>query len=392
MTDKGKPHNTVENLQYLLDQYGIECRYNVIAKDIEITIPGTSFSQDNNASNCLALIGSLCSRNGMPKADLSDYLTLIADANPYNPAAEWIDSKPWDGRDRLSELVQTLDPVEPDLALVLLRRWMVGAAAAVYSNAGVSLQGVLVLQGAQGTGKTSWFWSLVNGNRRLGKEGAMLNPSDRDSVKTCISYWLVELGELDATFRKADIAALKAFITRDQDELFLRYSRAASTYPRRTAFMATVNEQAYLKDETGNRRYWTIQCGPMLNPHHNVDMQQVWAQVKTLLDQGERYTLTREESEQLNTSNEAHTEVSPVEELLRSRFDWSRPGAGEAMSATEALIAVGYDRPNRQQTREAGHVLRKLTGGEPRKSHGRQVFDMPPRLGSYHHDDESMPY
>ena len=143
--------------------------------------------------------------------------------------------------------------------------------------------------------------------------------------------------------------------------------------------MATVNEQAYLKDETGNRRYWTIQCGNNLQPHHSVDMQQVWAQVKTLYDAGEPFVLTREESARLNDSNEAHTEVSPIEELFRSRFDWDDTLLGEPMSATDALIAVGYDRPTRQQTREAGQVLRKLTGGEPRKSNGRHVFDMPPK-------------
>lgn len=392
LTDKGQPMNTAENLAYLLGQYGIRCRYNVINKDVEITIPGTAFSQDNMAANCLAQISSLCARNRMPKGDLSDYITLIADSNPYNPAAEWIDSQPWDGQDRIRQLAETLDPVNLPLAETLLRRWMLGAVAAAFQDSGVSLQGVLVLQGVQGTGKTSWFWSLVDDDRKLGKEGAMLNPADRDSVKQCISYWLVELGELDATFRKADIAALKAFITRDRDELFLRYSRAVSTYPRRTAFMATVNERAYLKDETGNRRYWTIECGAGLNSHHQVNVQQVWAQVKHLWASGERYNLTPEESAMLNQSNEAHTEVSPIEELFLSRFDWEDVTRPEQMSATDALLAVGYDRPNRQQTREAGQILRKLTGGEPRKSNGRQVFDLPQKVGAGYYASGSDPF
>ena len=380
MTDKGAPQNTVENVAHLLREYGIGCRYNVISKEVEIDIPGRSFTQDNRAANALATIGSLCSRNRVPKSDLTEYLTLIADANLRNPAAEWICSRPWDGRDRFAELARTLDPVDLELTALLLRRWMIGAIGCAMSEGGQSMQGVLVLQGQQGSGKTTWLWTLAGGKANgLMKEGAQLNPADRDSVKQAISHWLVELGELDATFRKADIAALKAFVTRDRDELFLRYSRASSTFPRRTAFAATVNEKAYLRDETGNRRYWTVESGPGLQAMHDVDVQQVWAQAAAAWRAGERHALSREEMELLNAANEGHTEISPVEELLRAKFEWERTYRGNPMTATEALIAVGYDRPNRAQTRECGLILRKLTLGEPRKTNGREVYDMPPK-------------
>lgn len=395
LSDKGQPLNTPENLAYLLGEYGITCRYNVISKDAEIQIPGREFSRDNRAAASLATITGLCARARMPRENMADYLQLIADANPHNPAAQWIESKPWDGTDRIHALAQTLDPSDLPLATMLLRRWLIGAAAAVYEPDGVSLQGVLVLQGAQNAGKTSWFWSLTNRNKALGLEGAQLNPSDRDSVKSVISYWLVELGELDATFRKADIAALKAFITRSQDELFLRYSRAMSSFPRRTAFFASVNEKSYLRDETGNRRYWTISCGAGLNAFHDVDMQQVWAQAAELYRQGEQWRLSNDEMNELNELNEDHREVSPVEELVRSRFDWSGDMITTPMTATDVLIAIGYDRPNTKQKQEAGVVLRKVTGRDPRKSNGRQVFDMPPLIGpggAPVFDDEDRPF
>lgn len=380
MSSKGQPQSTVENVAHLLAEYGITAAYNVISKEVEITIPGRYFSQDNRAGNAIATITSLCSRNRLPKSDLVEYITLIADSNRRNPAAEFIQARPWDGRDRFAELVATLDPANAELAEILLRRWMIGAVGAAMNDRGQAMQGVLVLQGPQGTGKTSWFWTLAGNDRDLAKEGAQLNPADRDSVKSAISYWLVELGELDATFRKADIAALKSFITKDRDDLFLRYSRASSSFPRRTAFLATVNEKAYLRDETGNRRYWSIQCGQNMVAHHDVDVQQVWAQAFDLWRAGEQHPLTRYEMDLLNGANDAHTEISPVEELFLARFEWGTSMRSHAMTATEALIAVGYDRPNRQQTREAGMILRKLTGGEPRKSNGNQVFDLPPKV------------
>jgi hypothetical protein len=382
LTEKGQPQNTIENTAHLLREYGIAVAYNQIGKEVEIGIPGRSFSIDNRAGNCMAVIGSLCARNRLPKTDLGDHLAVIADTNPRNPAAEWILSVPWDGRDRLGELVRTLDPVDYDLALILLRRWMIGAVACALNADGMSMQGALVLTGAQGVGKTTWFATLAGGDKELFKEGAQLNPDDKDSVKGALSHWIVELGELDATFRKADIAALKAFITKDRDEIRLPYARASSRFPRRTALCATVNEKKYLRDDTGNRRYWSIDCGPGLIGMHDVDVAQVWAQIVADYRRGEQHRLTPEEMARLNDANESFAEVNPIEEMLRSKFDWSEWIRPIRMTATEALIAIGYDKPNRQQTRDAGVILRKLTGGEPRKSNGREVYELPRRVSA----------
>lgn len=403
MGEKGQPLNTVENLAYMLGEYGIRCRYNLISKETEISIPGMAFSQDNRAAASLATIGSLCARNRMPKSDLGEYITLISDANPYNPAADWIDSKPWDGQDRITALAATLDPEDAELATALLRRWMIGAVGCVYEPAGQSMQGMLVLQGPQNSGKTTWFWSLTARNKNLAAEGVTLNPSDRDSVKMAISKWLVELGELDATFRKSDIAQMKSFLTKDSDELFLRYSRASSQFPRRTAFVGTVNHKHYLHDETGNRRYWTVRHGPGLKGVHDVDMQQAWAQAKTLWAAGEQHRLTMDELNRLNVVNEEHREPNSIEELILARFAWNHPREQHTslMSATEVLVAVGFDKPSNKQAKDCGEVLRKLTGAEPTKSNGRMVFRLPLLLSktvtqttqrNFEHNDEDRPF
>lgn len=383
-TEKGAPQNTVENVAHMLREYGITVSYNVIAKDIEIDIPGRKFGQDNRANNALATITSLCARNRVPKSDLEAYIGLIADSNHRNPAADWINSAPWDGVDRIPALVATLDPADPRLAAVLLRRWMIGAAACALSDEGFAMQGVLVLQGAQNAGKTTWLWTLAGGRRAgLMMEGAQLNPADKDSVKEAISRWLVELGELDATFRKADIAALKAFVTRDRDAIRLPYARASSEFARRTAFAATVNEKAYLRDDTGNRRFWSVEVRAGLRGIHDVDVQQCWAQVAAEWRAGEPHRLSRDELAMLEHKNEDFAEVSPIEEQMRSKFDWAELWRPTPMTATQALLAIGYDRPDKRLAREAGVILRKLTGGEPRKLNGNAVFDMPPRTGEF---------
>lgn len=375
-TDNGKPLATIENLEVLCNTYGIKARYNAIFKEVEISIPDSEYTTDNQRACSISEVISLASRHRMPVGTIPEYLLALADRNRYNPVANWIDSREWDGTDRLEALRDSLDPRNPALALILLKRWLISAVAAAFEPEGVAAHGVLVLQGAQNLGKTSWFWSLLGDHREWGKEGAILNPSDRDSVKMCISHWLVELGELDATFRKSDIAALKSFITTQCDELFLRYSRSASKFPRRTVFFASVNPKQYLHDETGNRRYWTIEAGDGLNAKHNLDVQQIWAQAKHLYETDGIWWLTKDEVSLLNEHNEAFETADPIEELIHKHFDMSVL-IREPFTATEVLNIIGYDKPNNGQARKCGAILRDKFGVNPIKKNGKLIFELP---------------
>src|SRR5690606_9294822 len=128
---------------------------------------------------------------------------------------EWVQSKPWDGVSRVQDLYDTVQAkdewVEPDtkqLKETLIKRWMISAIAAAFSPNGVSAEGMLVFQGSQSLGKTSWLKSLTPPGLELTKDGMLLRPDDKDSVKQVNSFWIVELGELDSTFRRSDLAQL----------------------------------------------------------------------------------------------------------------------------------------------------------------------------------------
>lgn len=377
-TDKGRALSTIRNVQKLLEIYGVTARYNVVKKDIEINIPGSVYTLDNASSCAMAELRSMAATHKLPTADIPEFVSYLADQNAYNPVAAWIDSKPWDGKNRFPDLVASLDPDDTKAASMLLWRWLLAAVAAVMNPDGVAAGGVLVLQGEQYIGKTSWFWSLTNKNRELAREGAILNPADKDSVMQCLSYWLVELGELDATFRRADIAALKAFITRDYDQLRRPYARGDSRYPRRTVFAASVNTREYLHDETGNRRYWTIGCGPGMNSNHGVDMQQLWAQVANEWRKGARHLLTKEEVSLLNQRNEDYSSADPIEDIIRGHYDWSDMMGLEPKTATEILLEIGYEKPTKLHKNAAAAALKKLTGSESvRSTGGRRVYMVP---------------
>jgi hypothetical protein len=378
-TDKGKPLKHIDNLAELCRRLQVTIRYNVISKEEEILIPNQSFSIDNQANASMAWLSSECSRFDFPTDKLGEFITYIADQNLFNPVARWIESTAWDGVDRLTELLDTVTVKDnQELKNTLIKRWMIAAVAAVYLPDGISAPGVLVFQGDQYLGKTQWFKKLVPPELSLLKDGMLLRPDDKDSVKSVCSFWLVELGELDSTFRKSDVAQLKSFITSNKDVIRRPYARRESHYPRRTMFFGSVNPKEFLADATGNRRYWVCEA-TKINHSHSIDMQQCWAQVREVWLGGEGYYLNTDEMGELNHSNEEFSAIDPTEERIQTRFDW---GASELewrwMTATDALLAAGVDRPTRGDANAAASVIRKMNGGQGRRSNGKTVLLVPP--------------
>lgn len=380
LSTKDNPLNVPENIECILNHYQIKVRFNLVSKRIEITVPNKKYSKTNESEVKLSDIASLCVKNGVPKVDLERWMLLIADKNRYSPAVEWINSKPWDEISRIDDFINTVVADNPELAKILIYRWMLGAVAAAFSEDGVSLPGVLVFQGVQGVGKTAWFKLLVpTTHHSLIVDGVTLDPRNKDSVIGCTSHWLVELGELDGTFNKSDLAALKAFITKSTDYYRVPYARTESTASRNTAFFGSVNNTQYLVDETGNRRWWSISVKE-INYNHNMDMQQVWAEFKYLLDQGKSYYLNAEESKLLTAENELFETIDPMEEKILNRFRWDEQERNQRLTACEVLELIVFDltkNDRKKLGKECGAILTKLTNNKAKKSNGKMVFNLP---------------
>ena len=262
LSERMKPLNTIPNLRFLLDSYGFTVRYDVIRKDMLVTHPGQRGIRDNMRSKVIDTVISLCALNGLAKTDAPSFMMSIADDNPCNPAMDFITVKPWDGISRLADLLATVETkpgFDRELFALLMRRWLISAVAAAAKPDGFWSKGVLVFQGDQSLGKTAWFRSLLPQEMRdLVKVDAHIDPANKDTIISAVSHWLVELGELDGTLRKADIARLKGFISQDMDQFRRPYGRAEEKFQRRTVFFASVNPEHFLADDTGNVRWWTV--------------------------------------------------------------------------------------------------------------------------------------
>jgi len=376
-----KPKCTIPNVEHLLRGYHITARYNVISKEFEILIPGQSSVTENIANVAIENINSLAAINDMPIGQVPKYVGVIASQDPINPVANWITSKPWDGRDRLPDICNTLTIQEgypAEFKVTLMTNWLISAVAAATLPSGFHNRGVLTLQGPQGIGKTSWVRSLIPDSilrDNVILTGHHLDPSNRDSVTTAIKHWIVEIGELDSSFKK-DIARLKGFVTQGTDKMRRPYDRTDSEYQRRTIFCATVNEVNFLIDKTGNTRFWVIPV-VSIDYSHGIDMQQVFAQLKHELEAGASWWLTPEEDVQLEALNRSHRAVSVLEEKMLDAFDFDLPlDRWSNLSATEVLEYLGYQKPLNTLCRDCGGILRDHIG-LPKTSHGIAKWKVP---------------
>lgn len=375
---------TIPNLNYLLNEYGVVVRYNVIKKKTEIRLPEFISTSDNGDNVALTHIISLASMNLMSTGLVPSYVQALADLSPYNPVAEWIKSKPWDGKNRLTKIVSTITAREgfpSQLKHALIYRWLLSCVAAAFKDRGFKARGVLTLQGPQGCGKTSWVMSLVSDpllREMLIKVDHHLDGNNKDSILTAICHWIVEIGELDSSFKK-DVARLKGFLTSDQDKLRRPYAHGDSEYARRTVFSATVNESNFLVDMTGNSRWWTIPVQE-INFKHGIDMQQLFAELVVDFEKGTQWWLTSDEEAMLEVQNQNHRSLSVIRERLLELVDLERVGNSDnpAMTSIEVLRELKFEQPTNPQCKECAAILRELFG-EPKKINGNMKWRIPLR-------------
>ncbi len=336
---------TIEVLQQFLNDKNIIIRENAITHEIEPNNLPKEYDFDGSAAHLGTILFS-----ELKKADLSaaqsvieNYLMVISKQHAYNPVAEILKGKAWDGKDRLKELFEIMHITNP-FQKKLIGKWLMQALTIALYNSEkepVSAEGVLVLVGEQAIGKTSLVRKLGIDNR-LCKTGLSLDCKNKDSVITAVSCFIGELGELESTF-KSDIQALKAFFTQEFDTLRKPYGHAYEKVIRRSVYIATCNSKEFLLDETGNRRYWTIDCEQRfdLDKLQDFDVVQMWLQVYDLIQaKGKQaFRLSPDELKELNAHNETHEKKlkaqQEIEDILSKESDDNYKIVYELMTATE---------------------------------------------------------
>ena len=330
--------NTIPNVQAVLDAMGVSLRLNEMTFNIEFS---GSNVQDADFDIAIARIRSAAEATKFSKPALQDYIPAIADSNQYHPVRDLLTSLQWDGKDHLGFVSDSLESdMDATMKRTLIMRWAVGAVQSVLRAVPEAQQGMLVLQGAQQAGKTTFFSELFS----VGIPGAFqtsvkIDPTNKDSLLQIMRHWCIEEGELDATTSKRETGDLKSFITNAVDELRRPYMRAIEQFPRRTCICATVNPTEFLVDQTGNRRFWTIPVTGIRRLSANgFDPLQFWAQIVVLFQAGESHSLTAIELNHLSGINSSHERTTTADDAVLSTYGLPAP-AWDTMSTIELTNA-----------------------------------------------------
>jgi predicted P-loop ATPase len=199
-----------------------------------------------------------------------------------HPVREYLAGLHWDGVPRLEQwVIAYLGAEDTALTRAFGSLWMISAVARIM-RPGVKVDHMLILEGPQGA-KKSTALKVLAGEDWFTDELAEIG--SKDAAQQMRGIWIIEIAELDAIGR-AEVSRIKAFLTRTTDRYRPPYARYVITVPRQCVFAGSVNPDTYLRDETGNRRFWPVRCGRIdLDALHR-DRDQLWAEAAARYREG----------------------------------------------------------------------------------------------------------
>jgi len=384
LSNEGRPLSTDKNLEELLKKYSFEFFYDEISKELKIIHPEISADTDNDIGIAFSIIQSYSERDGFKK-DILDHLNpLLMNKFAINPLKDMVEDAitQYDGEDHIKKLVDCLHSkcsyhYKNTIVMLFLIQcvagWFHDDKECPVKNAYMKFEQVFLIQGVQGLSKTKLFSKLLDfkGYNKYFKAGSKLNPSDKDTIIQSIGYGIVELGEIDATFRKSDIAELKAFLSNTFDQVRQPYDRTASKYKRRTSFCASVNETSFLVDRTGNRRFFIlILLFINFAEIEKIDFFQLWGQIGTLYKNGTKWWLDRDNPndkiilDELSQLHSMHIKTTMIDDIvnelvikiesIHSQSQTLAVGniSQVTVSPTKILQYFGIQKPNRSEIAE----------------------------------------
>lgn len=267
-----------------------------------------------------------------------------------------------------------LPGADPMYLAAVGQKFMISAVARAL-RPGCKVDTMLVLEGGQGAGKSSAARILAGVEYFSDNLPAMGTKDASDHVR---GKWIIEVGELSA-MQKSEIEVTKAFISRQEEKFRPAYNRKEITYKRRCVFIGTTNQDAYLRDETGNRRFWPVPVKKIDLVALRRDRDLLWAEALYHYNNGEKWYLTEDEGkladvvqqdrvsediwqEQLSIKLEDFTEISIIEAAEKLHLDINKFGRAEQNRIRASLIGLGFARNGKFTTepyRNSARYLRK---------------------------------
>ncbi len=244
---------------------------------------------------------------------------------------------PWDGKTRVDRLLIDYFGAEDSIySRDVIRKTLVAAVARIYEP-GIKFDYVLILNGEQGIGKSSFFEKLAG--KWFSDSLTVSDMRDKAGAEKLQGYWILELGEL-AGLRKMDVETVKSFITRRDDKFRQSYGVHVENHPRQCIVVGTTNaEKGFLRDITGNRRFWPVQVSmgkkSIWEDMNQEVIDQIWAEAIHIYKVGEPLMLKGESAVMAYQRQQEAMEEDDREGLVREYLDTLLPQQWDDMDIFE---------------------------------------------------------
>lgn len=393
-TNDGRVANTFANVTTILrfdPAFYRKLRWNEISKRVTVTSGPFQRAASINAESLTVAVQDLFSvKYGLALGyqDLGRRIISVARENPCDPLKEYLTGLVWDGQERITNwLIDYCGAIVDDENLEFVqkvgRRWLISLVARGLTP-GCKVDNVLILEGKGGIGKSTIF-EVLGGDWYC---DTTITLGDKDSKMLASYYWICELGEI-ASFKKSGHDVLKGFFSTRVDKMRVPYGASVEEFPRRCVFVGTTNDDQYLGDDTGNRKYWTVACTyeSQSTPRLRADRDQLLAEAVAAFRAGERWHFSYEEIHV--TEREAEKRMIDVPVAIKVKEWWykqapvERPRSITTMNAYEGALDAAPHTAKMGDLRAIGHALKKMGFRRVREGSGAREW-------RYHATDELL--
>ena len=283
-------------------------------------------------------------------------VSVVAHDHAFHPVRNYLHGLEWDRVPRLATWLTDIMGVEAtDYSSKVGKRWMVSAVGRVMQP-GCKADSVMILEGAQGAGKSTAM-SVLGGAWFMDTPFAL---GDKDGFQAIRGKWIIELGELDS-FNKAESTKAKQFFSASTDTYRESYGRRTMDVPRQCVFVGTTNQDEYLKDATGNRRYWPVACTKVDLDQLREVRDQLWAEAMFCYQSGDIWWVNRDESTLFAEAQESRFVVDEWEGPVVKWLEESQIGAtasGEDILA--GVLKLDYGHWGKPEQMRVGAIMHRL--------------------------------
>ena len=388
-TDKGTLRTSITNFHTIIANTKelSSIAYNEMTRTIEIrdpnALPWETMSDTWTDADEAQLRLLIQRKHGIDSVgQLHDALVVVASDRAWHPVRDYLNRLPeWDGEERVDTLLVDYLGAENNTYTRQATRKTLAAAVARIHAPGIKFDNVLILNGPQGIGKSYLFNRLAG--EWFSDNLTLSDMRDKTGAEKVHEAWVLELGEL-AGMRKMDAETIKSFITRTHDKYRPAYGRNVETHARACIIVGTTNdEDGFLRDVTGNRRFWPIIVtgNTQAKPWQITDTtrDQIWAEALHYYSQGEQLYLKDEALQLAEAAQAGALETDEREGIVRAYLDMLLPSDWDKRNLTERRMYLddtnGFTNDNegtQQRTQVSGIEIWCECFGKPKAEFTRR--------------------